>query len=341
MQFILIIHIILAVLMIGLILIQHGKGADAGASMNGGGAGTVFGSSGSGNFLSRSTAILTTLFFITSISLAVLAKKQSGDQYKLSTAPVTTQAPVETPAQPLVNNSTTAFNQPQTTENTSDTTPNHQPTPAENATNSTENTVTLTPADDVKKNDENTASDVAQGAMLAGGAVAGGVVASALANKATDATQTPPTPTPTQTTERVSAVMPSTTTQKPVVTPKAPVNDTKVADKKEPVTTVKKEVEKPKATVEKDKINKPKEVVKDKPVVAKDKPAVEKETPAVKKEPAKPVQKAVENIEKPLSLASNSATQAPSIKTKGSLTPDIQHNAPQKDVFMPEKTSSE
>ena len=53
--FVLVVHIILAVLMIVLILVQHGKGADAGASFGGGGAATVFGASGSGNFLTRLT----------------------------------------------------------------------------------------------------------------------------------------------------------------------------------------------------------------------------------------------------------------------------------------------
>lgn len=60
--FVLVVHIILAVLMIVLILVQHGKGADAGASFGGGGAATVFGASGSGNFLTRLTAVLTALF---------------------------------------------------------------------------------------------------------------------------------------------------------------------------------------------------------------------------------------------------------------------------------------
>ncbi|XVE21598.1 preprotein translocase subunit SecG [Moraxella sp. ZY21109] len=83
-QVILVIHIILAVLMIGLILVQQGKGADAGASMGGGGAGTVFGGSGSGNFLTRLTAILTALFFITSIGLAVLAKKGTNNPYAIT-----------------------------------------------------------------------------------------------------------------------------------------------------------------------------------------------------------------------------------------------------------------
>ncbi len=61
--FVLVVHIILAVLMIVLILVQHGKGADAGASFGGGGAATVFGASGSGNFLTRLTAVLTALFY--------------------------------------------------------------------------------------------------------------------------------------------------------------------------------------------------------------------------------------------------------------------------------------
>lgn len=74
--FVLVIHIILAVLMIGLILVQHGKGADAGASFGGGGAATVFGASGSGNFMTRLTAILTALFFVTSLTLAVFAKNR-------------------------------------------------------------------------------------------------------------------------------------------------------------------------------------------------------------------------------------------------------------------------
>ena len=93
-SFVLIVHIILAVLMIALILVQHGKGADAGASFGGGGAATVFGASGSGNFLTRLTAILTALFFVTSLTLAVFAKKQTTDAYSLKT--VQTKAPVQT-----------------------------------------------------------------------------------------------------------------------------------------------------------------------------------------------------------------------------------------------------
>ena len=74
----LVVHIIVAVAIVGLVLIQHGKGADAGAAFgagaSGGVSGSVFGAQGSGNFLSRSTAILATVFFLTSLSLAYMSK---------------------------------------------------------------------------------------------------------------------------------------------------------------------------------------------------------------------------------------------------------------------------
>lgn len=74
-------HVIVGLSLIVMVLMQHGKGADAGAAfgggggggVGGGGAGSVFGSSGSANFLSRTTAILATVFFITSLGLAYLA----------------------------------------------------------------------------------------------------------------------------------------------------------------------------------------------------------------------------------------------------------------------------
>ncbi|MCA6064573.1 preprotein translocase subunit SecG [Thalassolituus marinus] len=74
---ILIVHILLALGIIGFVMLQQGKGADAGASFGGGASQTVFGSSGSGNFLSRSTAILATVFFITSLALAVYASQKA------------------------------------------------------------------------------------------------------------------------------------------------------------------------------------------------------------------------------------------------------------------------
>lgn len=87
---ILAIHIIVAIAMIGLILIQHGKGADAGASFGSGASGTVFGASGTANFLTRTTAVLTAIFFITSLSLAVFAKKQAASNYTLDTSTIST-----------------------------------------------------------------------------------------------------------------------------------------------------------------------------------------------------------------------------------------------------------
>ncbi|BCK87228.1 protein-export membrane protein SecG [Sideroxyarcus emersonii] len=69
-----------AVVLIGLVLIQHGKGADMGAAFGSGSAGSLFGSSGSANFLSRSTAVAATIFFITSLSLTYLYSRPSKEQ---------------------------------------------------------------------------------------------------------------------------------------------------------------------------------------------------------------------------------------------------------------------
>ncbi len=71
---ILIVHVFLALAIIGLVLMQRGKGAEAGAAFGAGASGTVFGASGSANFLSHTTAVLATLFFLTSLALAYLAR---------------------------------------------------------------------------------------------------------------------------------------------------------------------------------------------------------------------------------------------------------------------------
>lgn len=75
---IVVIHVIVAIAIIGLVLLQQGKGADAGASFGSGASQTVFGSSGSGNFLVQATTVAATIFFVTSLSLAIFAKNQSG-----------------------------------------------------------------------------------------------------------------------------------------------------------------------------------------------------------------------------------------------------------------------
>lgn len=77
-QIVLIVHVLTAIGIIALILIQQGKGADAGASFGSGASQTVFGSSGTGNFLTKSTALLSTLFFATSFALAIYAKQKAG-----------------------------------------------------------------------------------------------------------------------------------------------------------------------------------------------------------------------------------------------------------------------
>jgi len=72
-----VVHSIAAIAIIGLVLLQQGKGADAGAAFGSGASQTVFGSAGSGNFLTRSTAIAATVFFITSLTLAIYAKQNT------------------------------------------------------------------------------------------------------------------------------------------------------------------------------------------------------------------------------------------------------------------------
>jgi preprotein translocase subunit SecG len=72
------VYVIVAIMLIGFVLIQQGKGADMGASFGSGGSNTVFGSTGSGNFLTRTTAILATLFFVISLILG----SQTADKEK-------------------------------------------------------------------------------------------------------------------------------------------------------------------------------------------------------------------------------------------------------------------
>ena len=73
MNLVLALQILTALVMIGLVLIQHGKGADMGASFGSGASGSLFGATGSANFLSRSTAICATVFFATTLGMSVLS----------------------------------------------------------------------------------------------------------------------------------------------------------------------------------------------------------------------------------------------------------------------------
>ncbi len=77
-KFVLVIHVLAALGVIGLVLLQHGKGADMGASFGSGASGSLFGVSGSSNFMSRATAICVLIFFTTSLTLAYLSSHKSG-----------------------------------------------------------------------------------------------------------------------------------------------------------------------------------------------------------------------------------------------------------------------
>ena len=99
---VLVINVISALVVIVLVLMQHGKGADMGASFGSGASGSLFGATGSANFLSRSTAVAATLFFVTTLMMAYFGNRaNSGDgglMEKLAApAPV---ASVATPAKP-------------------------------------------------------------------------------------------------------------------------------------------------------------------------------------------------------------------------------------------------
>jgi len=75
---ILVVHLLVAVVLCGLVLLQHGKGADMGAAFGSGSSGSVFGAAGSANFLSRTTAVLAAVFFLSSLGLTYLGAVRGG-----------------------------------------------------------------------------------------------------------------------------------------------------------------------------------------------------------------------------------------------------------------------
>ena len=89
----LVVFLIVAIGVVGLIMLQQGKGADMGASFGAGASGTLFGSSGSGNFMTRMTAVLATLFFVISLILGNLSSNQSkkGSEWENLGQPVKTE----------------------------------------------------------------------------------------------------------------------------------------------------------------------------------------------------------------------------------------------------------
>jgi preprotein translocase subunit SecG len=90
---VLVAHVGIALLIIGLVLLQRGKGADAGTGFGAGASGTVFGARGSATFFSRMTGVLATLFFVTSLALAYLATQQTAPRSLLESAPAQQSAP--------------------------------------------------------------------------------------------------------------------------------------------------------------------------------------------------------------------------------------------------------
>ena len=90
-------HVVVAAALIGFVLLQHGKGADMGAAFGSGSSGSLFGAAGSANFLSRTTAILATIFFLSSLGLTYLASNRGaigpGDVMKQGVMPSSQKAP--------------------------------------------------------------------------------------------------------------------------------------------------------------------------------------------------------------------------------------------------------
>ncbi len=101
MNLVLVVQLLSALAMIGLVLVQHGKGADMGASFGAGASGTLFGATGSANVLSKSTAICATLFFVCTLALAYFgnARQPSGAaKESFLDAPVATASQPQTGA---------------------------------------------------------------------------------------------------------------------------------------------------------------------------------------------------------------------------------------------------
>lgn len=94
---ILVIHVIAAVAIIGLVLLQHGKGADVGAAFGSGASGSVFGATGSANFLSRATAIVAVVFFATSLGLTIFSARKSEPRGVMVNPPAENSLPAQIP----------------------------------------------------------------------------------------------------------------------------------------------------------------------------------------------------------------------------------------------------
>jgi preprotein translocase subunit SecG len=92
------VHVLVAVALVGLVLLQHGKGADMGAAFGSGASGSLFGASGSANFLSRMTGVLAAVFFLSSMALTFFSTKETAPAAAPATGQVAPQPAA--PAQP-------------------------------------------------------------------------------------------------------------------------------------------------------------------------------------------------------------------------------------------------
>ncbi len=114
-----VIHVLAAAGVIGLVLLQHGKGADMGAAFGSGASGSLFGVSGSANFMSRATAICVAVFFTTSLTLAYLSGHRAEHTSIIKTGVPTTSVPatdtkdIEKPAVPATTTPSTGKDVPQ------------------------------------------------------------------------------------------------------------------------------------------------------------------------------------------------------------------------------------
>ena len=106
-------HVLLAVGLVGLILLQRGKGAEVGTAFGAGASGTVFGARGSASFLTRATGVLATLFFVTSLSLAFLSSRPTTAPKSILDVPTQQQPASEVPAPPAPDASSSAPAEPE------------------------------------------------------------------------------------------------------------------------------------------------------------------------------------------------------------------------------------
>ena len=104
---ILIVHVLAGIGVVGLVLLQHGKGADMGAAFGSGASGSLFGATGSANFLSRATAVLAAVFFLTSLSLSYVSNSRPAKSGSVMDSVPTTSAPAIPAPDPVAPDSKT------------------------------------------------------------------------------------------------------------------------------------------------------------------------------------------------------------------------------------------